>query len=72
MATALQAQQLKENPLLLELLAGWRRELIDAMLVEPDAAKRDLLWHEQSYLERLTERIDVELITIISGRERAD
>lgn len=69
MITKTQAQRLKEDPALEQLLKGWRQAIIDDMLVEPNAAKRELLWQEQSFLERLSERIEVELTSIISGRE---
>ena len=64
-----QAQRLRENPLLPELLDTWRQDVIDAMLHEPKRKARERLWREQAFLERLSERIFSELDSFIAGRE---
>lgn len=69
MTKAAAAAQLQDNALLWELLAGWRQELIDAMLVEGDPVKREQQWHEQLFIYHLTERLSSELTSCISGRE---
>lgn len=53
-----------------EFLGAWRQELIDDMIAEPKRKRREALWLEQSYLERLAESIEIELNSIPSGNGR--
>lgn len=69
---ATQAKQLKENPLWREILGAWRQDIIDAMLTEGDPGRRDTLWREQLYLLHLSERVESELDSILTGRESDD
>lgn len=66
------AQQLKDNPLLGELIGAWRQDLIDAMLTEGRPERRESLWAEQRFIGNLIERLESELSSIIGRRESTD
>lgn len=62
-----QAIALKSNPLLKKLLDARREDIVSDMLAEPKRKRREALWHETHYIDTLSERIDIELDSIIGG-----